>query len=283
MFDVEREDLLAFSWLVTFWALNYPLVKIALAYTDPYELTFLRLLLTVAALAVATPGSFRPIKGLRENVYLFLFSFLGIFCSWTLWYAGENGITPSLAVILMYTYPIIAVLLSGLILKERVTVHKVLGTLLGFAGISVIFFRQPRGSLLYALLVMLSAVTWALSIMVFKKHLSSLDYRRVNAYQMLYSLPLAAMLFPLFRTAHDLSVTFWTAMLVLSVPGTAGTFLAYVYLYSRHEVSAITPYLFLVPAVSVVFSYMIFGETPSRFEILGYALLALGIYVASRE
>ncbi|MGC8568959.1 MAG: DMT family transporter [Nitrososphaeria archaeon] len=279
---MEREDIIAFSWLVTFWALNYPLVKIALAYVDPYELTFLRLLLTVAALALAAPRSFRPFMGLRENLYLFLFSFLGIFCSWTLWYAGENGITPSLAVILMYTYPVIAVLLSGLILKERVTLVKVLGTLLGFAGISVIFFREPEGSLLYMLLVVLSAVTWALSIIVFRKYLAPLDYRRVNAYQMLYSLPLSAMLFPLFRTGHDLSMTFWAAMIMLSVPGTAGTFLAYVYLYSRHEVSVITPYLFLVPAISVVFSYIIFGEALSLSEVLGYALLALGIYVSSR-
>lgn len=280
---MEKKEGLAFSWLVTFWALNYPLVKIALAFTDPFFLAFLRLLLTVAFLLAVTPSSFVPLKGLKANLYLFIFSFLGIYSSWTLWYVGESYISPSLSVILMYTYPVIAVILSALILKERVTRNRVIGTIVGFSGIFVIFFRESSFNNIFAMLFVIgSAFSWALSIIIYKKYLSAYDYKRVNAYQMLYSLPLTLAIFPLFRVSSALNIFFWEVMLIIAVPGTAFTFLAYVYLYSKHEVSAITPYLFLVPAISVVFSYLIFGETLSYTELLGYTLLAAGIYVSSK-
>jgi len=280
---VEKKEGLAFSWLVTFWALNYTLVKIALAFVNPLLLAFLRLLMTVAFLLIVTPRSFVPLKGLKANLYLFIFSFLGIYSSWTLWYVGESYISPSLSVILMYTYPVIAVILSAIILKERVTRNKIIGTLIGFSGIFMIFFSESSFNNIFAMLLVIgSAFSWALSIIVYKKYLSAYDYKLVNAYQMLYSLPLSLALFPFFRISSALNAFFWGVMLIIAIPGTAFTFLAYVYLYSKHEVSKITPYLFLVPAISVVFSYLIFGETLLYTELFGYILLAAGIYISSK-
>jgi len=280
---VEKKEGLAFSWLVTFWALNYTLVKIALAFVNPFLLAFLRLLMTVAFLLIVTPRSFVPLKGLKANLYLFIFSFLGIYSSWTLWYVGESYISPSLSVILMYTYPVIAVILSAIILKERVTRSKIIGTLIGFSGIFMIFFSESSFNNIFAMLLVIgSAFSWALSIIVYKKYLSAYDYKLVNAYQMLYSLPLSLALFPFFRISSALNAFFWGVMLIIAIPGTAFTFLAYVYLYSKHEVSKITPYLFLVPAISVVFSYLIFGETLLYTELFGYILLAAGIYISSK-
>jgi len=280
---VEKKEGLAFSWLVTFWALNYTLVKIALAFVNPFLLAFLRLLMTVAFLLIVTPRSFVPLKGLKANLYLFIFSFLGIYSSWTLWYVGESYISPSLSVILMYTYPVIAVILSAIILKERVTRDKIIGTLIGFSGIFMIFFSESSFNNIFAMLLVIgSAFSWALSIIVYKKYLSAYDYKLVNAYQMLYSLPLSLALFPFFRISSALNAFFWGVMLIIAIPGTAFTFLAYVYLYSKHEVSKITPYLFLVPAISVVFSYLIFGETLLYTELFGYVLLAAGIYISSK-
>lgn len=280
---MEKKEGLAFSWLVTFWALNYTLVKIALAFVNPFLLAFLRLIMTVAFLLIVTPRSFVPLKGLKANLYLFIFSFLGIYSSWTLWYIGESYISPSLAVILMYTYPVIAVILSAIILKERVTRNKIIGTLIGFSGIFMIFFSESSFNNIFAMLLVIgSAFSWALSIIVYKKYLSAYDYKLVNAYQMLYSLPLSLALFPFFRISSALNAFFWGVMLIIAIPGTAFTFLAYVYLYSKHEVSKITPYLFLVPAISVVFSYLIFGETLLYTELFGYILLAAGIYISSK-
>lgn len=280
---MEKKEGLAFSWLVTFWALNYTLVKIALAFVNPFLLAFLRLLMTVAFLLIVTPRSFVPLKGLKANLYLFIFSFLGIYSSWTLWYVGESYISPSLSVILMYTYPVIAVILSAIILKERVTRNKIIGTLIGFSGIFMIFFSESSFNNIFAMLLVIgSAFSWALSIIVYKKYLSAYDYKLVNAYQMLYSLPLSLALFPFFRISSPLNAFFWGVMLIIAIPGTAFTFLAYVYLYSKHEVSKITPYLFLVPAISVVFSYLIFGETLLYTELFGYILLAAGIYISSK-
>jgi drug/metabolite transporter (DMT)-like permease len=207
---VEKKEGLAFSWLVTFWALNYTLVKIALAFVNPFLLAFLRLLMTVAFLLIVTPRSFVPLKGLKANLYLFIFSFLGIYSSWTLWYVGESYISPSLSVILMYTYPVIAVILSAIILKERVTRNKIIGTLIGFSGIFMIFFSESSFNNIFAMLLVIgSAFSWALSIIVYKKYLSAYDYKLVNAYQMLYSLPLSLALFPFFRISSALNAFFW--------------------------------------------------------------------------
>ena len=280
---MEKQDIFFFSLLITFWALNYPLIKLALNYMHPFYLTFFRLLFTLPFLAILIPHGFKPLKGIKKNLEVLIFGALGVLGTWTLWYLGENYISSSLAAIIMYTYPIITIVLAAAFIREKLGLVRLTGALLGFIGIVFILYEQifvtnPIG----ILLVFLSSISWSISIIFYKRTLSGENYATVNTYQMIYALPLSAILLLFNSPPSHLPLSFWMIILLLSFPGTAVTFTIYVYMYSKYSVNRITAYLFLVPAISVLFSYVIFRTEFTPLEIMGFALVICGIYMASR-
>ncbi len=280
---MKRQEIFLFSLLITFWALNYPLTKLALNYAQPFYLTFFRLLFTLPFLAILIPRGFKPLKGIRKNAEVLIFGALGVFATWTLWYVGENYISSSLAAIIMYTYPVITIVLASAILKEKLGFVKLTGAVLGFTGIIFILYEQIFiTNAIGIVLVFMSSVSWSISIIFYKRALSGENYATVNTYQMIYALPLSAILLLFNPAPAHLPLNFWLIILLLAFPGTAVTFTVYVYMYSKYSVNRITPYLFLVPAISVLFSYVIFRTAFSPLEIAGFALLLCGIYMTSR-
>ncbi len=280
---MEKREALLFSLLITFWALNYPLIKLALNYVQPFYLTFFRLLLTLPFLAILIPRGFKPIHGIKKNIEILIFGMLGIFGTWTFWYLGENYISSSLAAIIMYTYPIIAILLSAAILKEKLRLVNFTGVILGFVGVIMILYEQFFiSNIIGPILVFLSSISWSISIIFYKKTLSKENYATVNTYQMIYAIPLTVALLFFNSAPTYLPLKFWLIILLLAFPGTALAFTIYVLMYSKYSVNSITPYLFLVPAISVIFSYIIFRTKFTILELIGFLLLLVGIYATTR-
>lgn len=280
---MEKREVLLFSLLVTFWALNYSLIKLALNYVQPFYLTFLRLLFTIPFIAILIPHGFKPIRGLKKNIEILIFGLLGIFSTWTFWYLGENYISPSLAAIIMYTYPIITMALSSSILKEKLSTISFSGMLLGFIGVIMIFYeRFYVSNIIGPLLVFVSSICWSISIIFYKKTLSKENYATVNTYQMIYALPFTIILLLFNPMPINLPLKFWFIILLLAFPGTALAFTIYVFMYSKYTVNSITPYLFLVPAISMIFSYIIFRTEFTLSELIGFLLLSLGIYLTTK-
>ncbi|MCL4344033.1 MAG: DMT family transporter [Nitrososphaerota archaeon] len=281
---MEKREPLLFLLLVIFWALNYSLIKLALNYVQPFYLTFLRLLLTLPFLAILVPRGFKPIPGIKKNIQILIFGLFGIFGTWTLWYLGEYYITSSLAAIIMYTYPITTMALSSSILKEKLSAMSFSGMILGFIGVIMIFYEQFYVSnIIGPLLVFLSSICWSISIIFYKKTLSNESYATVNTYQMIYALPFTIALVFFNPMPIYLPLKFWLVVLLLAFPGTALAFTIYVFMYSKYSVNSITPYLFLVPAISVIFSYIIFRTEFTMLEIIGFLFLSLGIYLTTKR
>jgi len=280
---MEKREILMFSLLVTFWALNYSLIKLALNYVRPFYLTFLRLIFTLPFLVILIPHGFKPIRSVKKNIEILIFGSLGIFGTWTFWYLGENYISSSVAAIIMYTYPIITMALSSSILKEKLSAISFSGMLLGFIGVIMIFYEQFYiSNVIGPLLVFGSSICWSISIIFYKKTLSKENYATVNTYSMIYALPFTIALLLFNPMPLYLPLKFWFIILLLAFPGTALAFTIYVLMYSKYSVNSITPYLFLVPAISEIFSYIIFGTGFTKFELVGFLLLSIGIYLTTR-
>jgi Predicted permease, DMT superfamily len=71
-------------------------------------------------------------------------------------------------------------------------------------------------------------------------------------------------------------------VLIISIPGTAVAYFAFLHLNRKYGVSTISSFLFLVPALSVVFGIIILKEIPSFYEIIGLILIGIGIFFSAR-
>lgn len=280
-----RVEAALFSALAIAWALNYPLSKMALSYADPLQLTLLRFIFAIPFLAILMPRGFRPPRGLRANALTALFGALDLLLSTLLWFEGERYTTPSVASIVIYTYPILITVMGVAVLGEHMGRWRALGVALGFAGVAITFSGDLEVYGATGLVMLLgAALSFSAAAIIYRKYLVGEEFARVSTYHLIYATILTAAIsaavgspFPPTRSMTSLL----PLILVMSFPGTAVAYTIYVYLYSRHEVTSIAPYLFLVPALSVLLSYVIMGVSVTWSELLGFIPLAAGIYLSS--
>jgi len=278
----QKTDMLLFLVMSVSWALNYPLLKIALQYEPPLATLFFRVLFGAV---FSIPFSFGAMKLLREIGIgkLFLMSLFNVTLFMAFWFIGERTEPASISSIIIYTYPIISVIFSSLFLNERLSVFKVLAISIGFAGIVLIFINQLYIDYNIGLFLLIaSSLSWATGTVFYKKYLRTADLRVVNSFQFYFSLPVIFVISLTYGGFRPVTVPF---ILIALYMGSIGSTLAY-YIYwgliRKYNVSHVSPYLFSVPAFSILLSLMITGERPDLITLIGFVLVAAGIFSSSR-
>ncbi|MDH2906052.1 MAG: DMT family transporter [Methanomassiliicoccales archaeon] len=278
------KDVAAFLAMATMWALNYPLVKIALLYEGPLYILLFRLAIG-ALFSIAIAGGFKHVpRGLRDNALIMITGLLNSALFMGFWFLGERTESAAISSIIIYTFPIINIILSYVFLKENLTAARAVGTVVGFAGMVVIFLEQLRVGVNEGLLYLsLAAVVWSASAMVYKKYLNGRNVSAVNAMQFVYAVPFVffwAVLGEKFNP-KGLDYMFLGTMLYMGLFGSAISYLLYFHLTRKYDVSLISGFFFVVPAISVLLSFLILHETSSIFTYAGFGLISVGIFIGS--
>jgi len=275
-------DVILFLVMASAWALNYPLLKFALYYEPPMVALLFRILFGAI---FSIPFSYSTLKLLRSigALNLFLMSIFNISIFMSLWFIGERTETSSISSILVYTYPIVSVLFSGLFLQEKLSSGKLLGIAIGFAGVVIIFLHQLSIEYNVGLFLLIgSSISWATGTIYYKKYLKNADMGAVNTYQFLFSLPVVLFVSLIYGGFKPLTLNFILITLYMGAIGSSLAYFIYWSLIKKYRVSHVSPYLFAVPALSILFSTFLTRETMSITNIGGFALIAVGIFVSSR-
>ena len=280
-------DGMAFIAMASFWAVNYPFVKIALEYEPPLMVLLFRV---IFALVFSFAIFFRIMKiprDLKSHLKIFGFSLLNITIFMVFWFTGEETVSASLSSLIIYSYPILMLVFSFLLIGERLDGFKIAGAAVGFAGLITIFADQiylKPGIGIFLLLI--SAVCWSMGTIYFKKFLStSTDVFAVNSLQFAYALPVIALwtFIDGSFTLTGLNITFILVTLFMGSLGTAVAYFIFLFLFRKYSVSSISGLFFTVPALSVLFSYIILGEVNTYFTYIGLVLISIGIYLTARK
>jgi drug/metabolite transporter (DMT)-like permease len=226
----------------------------------------------------------------RRDLWLFAVCGLtGVAANQALFLSGLELTTPAHASLIMTISPILVLIFSFLILKERITSRKIGGIMLGCVGAVVLmtFGKEVTGSPDYLagdLMVMLNATSYALYLVLVKrltaKYTPLTVIKYVFSFGLLYVLPLgfsqvAAIEWHTFTTNTWLSV----AYVLIFV-----TFLAYLLnIYALGKVKAATVgfYIYLQPLLAAMLSVMLNMEELSLAKIFAGILIFLGVYFVS--
>ena len=155
--------LLSINTLV--WGLNWPIQKIALSILDPWTLRMLTAgigglgMLLIAAISTQSLAIPRNRIGL-----LILNGLLTTTGAQMLSAYGVYLINPGRAAILMFTFPMWAMLLSIVLLRARITLWQGLGVALGMGGILLLLvpdLKSVSSSPLGSIFIILASISWA--------------------------------------------------------------------------------------------------------------------------
>jgi drug/metabolite transporter (DMT)-like permease len=274
---------------VVIWATGFVVARLVAPHAEPLSFLLLRyglVIVVLAAVAVAvrapwpaTPHAWRD--GLVAGVLLHGFYLGGVF------WAIRHGLPAGIAALVTGLQPLATGLLVGPFLGERVSATRWIGIGIGFLGALLVIAPKlgvadgfPPLALAVCLVAMMSIT---LGTIWQKRTGGAADLRTHTVVQYigaaLVTLPLALLTE---EGRIDFVPALWVGLLwavfVLSIGG-IGLLLA---LIRRGAVARVAALLYLVPPVSALMAYGLFGETLTPVQIAGMVLAAAGVAIASR-
>jgi drug/metabolite transporter (DMT)-like permease len=208
------------------------------------------------------------------------------------WWAVSAGLPTGISALITAGQPLLTALLAAPLLGERVTPWRWLGIVAGFIGIVLVL--APRlagvdaatlGAVAMPILVNAGAtVSVTLGPFYQKRFVPGGDLRSGTCLQFVGAL---AVVVPLALTTETLrfepTATLLAALgwsvLMLSIAA-----IALLLLMIRHgEVSRIAALIYLVPPLTALQAFVLFGEDLSALQIIGMAVTAAGVWLATRR
>jgi drug/metabolite transporter (DMT)-like permease len=195
-----------------------------------------------------------------------------------LFFWGLEFMPVGMVAIVLYTYPVFVVVLSAIVLKEKVTRYTMIALILSFGGVVLItgtdhVHVDPHG----VAIILGAAIIYAAYITVSRSVLSTIDARALTA----HVLPSAAITFLIYGKITDqlmLPVTAygWIVVIILAVIATAVPVFAFFAGLSRIGANRASILSTFEPVVTILLGAALLGELLTSITILGGIMVLAG-------
>jgi drug/metabolite transporter (DMT)-like permease len=202
-------------------------------------------------------------------------------------YTGLKSVSAGLGGLIVSANPVFTAALAALFLGEVLTWHKVVGLLLGIAGVAfIVWHRMSVGadSLHGILFTLASLASIVAGTILFKLFAPKGSLWIGNGIQ---NLAAGIVLTPIAFTFADVGEIVPSVRLALAFAFLVlgGSILAYFLWFNLLKVcgaTAASAYHFLMPPLGMLFAWLVLGEHLSLRDLLGIVPVALGIYLVTR-
>ena len=216
-------------------------------------------------------------KGIQIQIFRSLFLFL----STVFFFYAISVISLPEALTLAFISPIIATILSAIILKEKVGPRRWLAVIMGFVG--VLFVIRPGfNEINLATIAAVGAGVFYAFYIISTRKLSSIDSPLMTLiFTGLSGAIVISLIIPFFWTWPSLSQ--WLLLISLAAIGALAHFLLILSL-NYAEASKLAPLAYSEIIMNVIIGYYFFGDFPNQWIWVGLLIIiASGVYISLRE
>lgn len=274
---------------ILIWATGFIVARAQAPFGEPLTFVFIRFVLAAALFALIALVLRRNfaigVRAVAHNLVagsLLHGGYLGC-----VFYVVNAGMPAGIASLIQSTAPIFTAVLAGPLLGERVAPRQWFGLATGLFGVTVTLFPKlgETGFTLVPIAVSLLGLCSLVSASFYQRlRVAGDDMNIANFYQYiggaLIVMPVMIALEPVRVTTDPvyLAALAW-AVLVLSV----GAFSLYIHFLRTGAVTKAASLMFLVPAITAVMAWAVFGETLTPLQITGGAITLVGLLIAQRS
>ncbi len=275
------------------YGFNYTFAKTVMneGYIKPFGFVLLRV--AGATLLFWLMSLFLPNEKIDKKDFfqLFLASVFGVFINMLLFLKGLEFTTPIHASTIMTITPIVILILSVFMLKERITSLKILGVIIGFIGalILTLYGQSARAAdniQLGNLMIFLNAVSYSVYVILIKKLTAKYHPFTFIKWLFLFGLILVT---PFgFSEVQEIQWQSFTPYVTFSVifvvvGATFGTYLLNPLAISRLKASTVGIFIYLQPVIAGLFAILNGVDFVDAIKISAMLLIFLGVYFVSKK
>jgi len=220
-----------------------------------------------------------------------LAAFFGVALNMLAFFKGLQFTTPINGSVIMVTTPIIVLLLSAIILGEKITKIKVLGILAGLSG-ALILSIYNRSSisgdniLLGNFLVLINAASYSYYLILIKKLTN-----KYHPYTFIKWLFLFGTFFVLPFGYSELAAVNWSSftpyiwfsVLFVVVCATFATYLLNPLALRKLSATTVSTFVYVQPIFAGIFAILMGSDSLNTAKVLAAALIFLGVYLVSKN
>ena len=211
---------------------------------------------------------------LRKRPYHLLALGTALALNWVFLFTAFNYTTIANAVLVYYTAPVLATLISWRFLHEKLDAGKVLSLAVAFTGLLLIASSQrislSNRDFTGIVFALLGALFYAL-IPNLGRFLRGVDGESLTFLQLAVA---SAVLVP-FVAVENVGSPVWRAIAVLVLVHTVFALYLYMDGLKKVEVKDVALLSYLDPLSAIVYAFLVFGEVPGVRTVIGGALILL--------
>ena len=286
----RRESWFLLLLLSLIWGSSFILIKEGLVAFTPEQTTALRVSI---AFLFMLPLVFKNYKKLPKDKrkYIIIVGIVGNLLPSLFFSLAQTELESSITGMLNGLVPLFALLIAVYIFKYKIKYYQLIGIIIGFAGTLILSLVNTSGSFggvnIYALLVVMATLCYAISLNLIAVHLSEVGAITVSALALATIGP-AALIY-LFST--DFTTVLMTdpnamrslgAMLIIGILGTAIGIILYTRLIQTTNVFFAGIVTYMIPIVAVFWG-LIYGEKIYALHFAGLLLILTGVYFVNKS
>lgn len=218
-------------------------------------------------------------------------AFFGVALNMLTFFKGLSYTSPIMGAVLMVTTPMIVLILSAIIMKDRMQKRKVFGIILGLAGtITLILYGKSMvnapNATLGNLLVFINAISYGFYLIIVKKLMDKYNaftfVKWIYTFGFLMVLPFGWSEFNAVNWTEIPTDIFWKIGFVVIF----STFLTYLLnLVSMRELkpTTVAVFIYLQPLFATIFAVSLGKDELSWVKLLSAVLIFTGVYLVTQK
>ena len=260
-------------------------------YIQPYGFILFRV--SLAGILFWVFSAWTPSEKIEYNDFpkFIIAAFFGVALNMLAFFKGLQFTTPINGSVIMVTTPIIVLILSAIILREKITKIKIFGILVGLSGALILSIYNSSASagdniLLGNFLVLINAASYSYYLILIKKITD-----KYHPYTFIKWLFLFGTLFVLPFGYRELSVVdwnsftpyIWFSVLFVVVGATFATYLLNPLALRKLSATTVSTFLYIQPIFAGIFAIIMGSDTINVVKIIATLLIFLGVYLVTKS
>lgn len=273
---------------VILWSVGSIFNKFGIAYTTPFAFLFYRLILAGTFLLVLAfitkspwPKNWASWRRIIGTGLVLQFGYLSLF-----YYTLYNQVSPAIVTIILGLQPIFTVVLLEFILKNKISKNQWIGSILGLVGVFLVVFKDlTYGTMTSTGLFFAVASLFAMTIgSLMQKRTKDMNLITGTAIQLIISIiPAAVFNAYLGSFVLPLEPLFLVSLVWVALVVSVGAICIYYALLKNTEIVRTTNLFYLVPPLTALLCYFVFGEELHAYLVLSIVLIITGMLIAEKK